>query len=164
MTINPGEWGVQGMLEEQVLGAQFNPLVPTGKARARAALPCAQQRRLSGKGECFKRNRISSCGIPKKTQNLVLLPSPKMQIHAEWGIWKVSLPSTRHGSASIFSFWWNPILDLATRFTKPKDLPCLMIYDEAKENWYGFLRQNRDSWVQCVKQQHYPEPQTPMTK
>lgn len=90
-----------------------------------------------------KEQNFFLCCPPQKILHLVLLPSPKMQINAEWGIWNVLLSSTRRGSASIFSCWWNPILDLATRLTQPKDLPYLVIYDGAKEISYGFLRQDR---------------------
>lgn len=140
MTINPGEWGVQGMLEEQELGAQFNPSVPTRTARARAAVSCHVPSREGWQGRV---NASKGAEFPRKIQNLVLVPSPKMQINAEWGIWNVLLASTRRGSASILSCWWNPILDLASRFTKPNSFSYLMIYDEAKEIWYSFLRQDR---------------------
>lgn len=110
MTINPGGWGVQGALEEQVLGAQFNPSVTTWKAGSWAAVSRYPIRgRLAGKGECFDRNRFSSCGVPKQIQNSVLLPSPECKLMQNRALENVLLTNTYHGSTMMFSCWRKPI-------------------------------------------------------
>lgn len=64
MTINPGEWGVQGMLEEQVLGAQFNPLITTRKTRSKQLGP-AQGRWVGREGKGLWREQIFFLQYPK---------------------------------------------------------------------------------------------------
>lgn len=56
------------MLEEQVLGAQFNPSVPTRKTRARATVSCHVPRREGWQG------RVNAS---KGTEFLLVLSPPK---------------------------------------------------------------------------------------
>lgn len=174
MTINPGGWGVQGMLEEQVLGTRFNPSGTAGRAGSWAAVSCYPTRdRWQGRVSALTGTDFLLVPSQNKYKLQCRCQVPECKWMQNRALEMFLLTSTYHGSAAMFSCWWNSICGFRNQVRYTKWLSALRGTWWGKGNlvWLAKAGRNggrRSEHEKCrlplhrTRAQQYPEPGTPM--